>query len=74
MDETLSLGDRGDAVLALQRLLFNQGFTYVAESGVYDTSTRRGVDQFQRDRGLNGDPYGVYGPATHMALTGGSRP
>ncbi|WP_424215230.1 peptidoglycan-binding protein [Streptomyces sp. BI20] len=68
---TLRPGDDGDAVRGLQGLLYGQGFTYVERTGEYDEDTRRGVEQFQRDRGLTGDPYGVYGPTTRAALTGG---
>ncbi|MFD4243405.1 peptidoglycan-binding protein [Streptomyces sp. NPDC058525] len=65
---TLSMGDRGPEVRALQELLFGQGFTYVSITGVYDGQTRRGVSQLQRDRDIKGDPQGVYGPATRAAL------
>ncbi|MDJ0383115.1 peptidoglycan-binding domain-containing protein [Streptomyces sp. G-G2] len=69
---TLRPGDSGAEVRALQEQLFAQGFTYVSASGTYDDGTRRGVAQFQRDRGLTGDPSGVYGPATRAAMTGRS--
>ncbi|MET9700461.1 peptidoglycan-binding protein [Streptomyces sp. NPDC006529] len=69
-DGTLRPGDSGAAVRALQERLFGQGFTYVSATGVYDNRTRRGVAQFQRDRGLTGDPMGVYGPRTRAALEG----
>ncbi|MEU9256478.1 peptidoglycan-binding protein [Streptomyces sp. NPDC048270] len=65
---TLRMGDRGPEVRALQELLFGQGFTYVSITGVYDGQTKRGVSQLQRDRGIKGDPQGVYGPATRAAL------
>ncbi|MEV7524277.1 peptidoglycan-binding protein [Streptomyces sp. NPDC091371] len=65
---TLRTGDKGPQVRALQELLVAQGFTYVSVSGVYDGQTKRGVTQLQRDRGIQGDPQGVYGPATQAAL------
>ncbi|MFC5907214.1 peptidoglycan-binding domain-containing protein, partial [Streptacidiphilus monticola] len=67
---TLRAGDSGPDVARLQQLLFQQGFTYVRITGVYDKATVRGVRQFQRDRSLTADPYGVYGPATRAALEG----
>ncbi|GAA3115402.1 hypothetical protein GCM10020254_72550 [Streptomyces goshikiensis] len=45
-----------------------RGFTYVVVNGVYDGRTRRGVAQLQSDRGISGDPQGVYGPATRAAF------
>lgn len=65
---TLTMGDRGPEVRALQELLYGQGFTYVSITGVYDGQTKRGVSQLQRDRDIKGDPPGVYGPATQAAL------
>ncbi|EDX25811.1 peptidoglycan-binding protein [Streptomyces sp. CJ_13] len=53
---------------ALQERLHGQGFTYVVVNGVYDGRTRRGVAQLQSDRGISGDPQGVYGPATRAAF------
>ncbi|MET9464627.1 peptidoglycan-binding protein [Streptomyces sp. NPDC006544] len=68
---TLRPGDRGPEVRALQERLFGQGFTYVAVTGVYDEQTRRGVTQLQQNRGIKGDPPGVYGPATRAAFGSG---
>ncbi|MFC9294930.1 peptidoglycan-binding protein [Streptomyces sp. NPDC057011] len=65
---TLRPGDRGPEVRVLQERLFGQGFTYVSINGVYDGQTRRGVAQLQSDRGITGDPKGVYGPATRAAF------
>ncbi|MFD9153504.1 peptidoglycan-binding protein, partial [Streptomyces goshikiensis] len=65
---TLRPGDRGPEVRALQERLHGQGFTYVKVNGVYDGRTRRGVAQLQSDRGISGDPQGVYGPATQEAF------
>lgn len=66
---TLRSGDSGPDVTQLQQLLFDQGFTYVSLTGVYDAATERGVAQAQQDRGLTCDPRGVYGPCTRAALT-----
>ncbi|MFZ3467523.1 peptidoglycan-binding protein [Streptomyces sp. 4.24] len=63
-DGTLRPGDRGPEVRTLQQRLYGQGFTYVEVNGVYDDQTRRGVAQLQSDRGLTGDPSGIYGPHT----------
>lgn len=65
---TLRQGDKGPEVRVLQQRLYAQGFTYVAVTGVYDGRTRRGVAQLQSDRGIKGDPPGVYGPATRAAF------
>ncbi|MCJ0875732.1 peptidoglycan-binding domain-containing protein [Streptomyces sp. AP-93] len=65
---TLSPGDRGAEVRALQERLHAQGFTYVNLTGVYDEQTRRGVLQLQQNRSIKGDPPGVYGPATRAAF------
>ncbi|MFZ3491981.1 peptidoglycan-binding domain-containing protein [Streptomyces sp. 5.8] len=67
-DDTLRPGDRGAEVRTLQQRLYGQGFTYVEVSGEYDDRTRRGVVQLQSDRGLTGDPSGVYGPHTRAAF------
>ncbi|MFD3680493.1 peptidoglycan-binding protein, partial [Streptomyces sp. NPDC058613] len=67
-DGTLRPGDRGAEVRALQQRLHGQGFTYVTVNGVYDAQTRRGVAQLQSDRGIEGDPKGIYGPATQAAF------
>ncbi|WP_170290574.1 peptidoglycan-binding domain-containing protein [Kitasatospora atroaurantiaca] len=68
--KTLRAGDQGPEVTTLQRLLFQQGFTYVDTTGIFDDATARGVAQLQRDRSLSCDPPGVYGPCTRAALTG----
>ncbi|MCX4631574.1 peptidoglycan-binding domain-containing protein [Streptomyces sp. NBC_01443] len=67
---TLRMGDRGPEVSALQERLRGQGFTYVDVTGVYDSQTKRGVAQLQRDRDIKGDQPGVYGPATRAAFGG----
>ncbi|MGW1773388.1 peptidoglycan-binding protein [Streptomyces sp. NPDC002104] len=65
---TLGPGDRGAEVRALQERLHGQGFTYVSVTGVYDEQTRRGVLQLQQNRSIEGDPPGVYGPATRAVF------
>ncbi|MEU8437843.1 peptidoglycan-binding domain-containing protein [Streptomyces sp. NPDC029216] len=65
---TLRPGDKGPEVRALQERLYEQGFTYVRVTGVYDSQTKRGVSQLQHDRDIKGDPNGVYGPATRAAF------
>ncbi|WP_053692784.1 peptidoglycan-binding domain-containing protein [Streptomyces sp. WM6372] len=67
---TLRMGDRGPEVRALQERLHGQGFTYVSVTGEYDSQTKRGVAQLQRDRDIKGDQPGVYGPATRAAFGG----
>ncbi|MGW6871430.1 peptidoglycan-binding domain-containing protein [Streptomyces xanthophaeus] len=67
---TLRMGDSGEAVRVLQERLHGQGFTYVSTTGVFDSQTKRGVAQLQRDRGIKGDQPGVYGPATQAAFGG----
>ncbi|MFD7033394.1 peptidoglycan-binding protein [Streptomyces sp. NPDC059917] len=67
-DDSLRPGDSGSDVRKLQQRLYGQGFTYVGVNGVYDDQTRRGVAQLQSDRGLTGDPSGVYGPHTRAAF------
>ncbi|MEV6579834.1 peptidoglycan-binding domain-containing protein [Streptomyces sp. NPDC051582] len=67
---TLRMGDSGPEVRALQERLYGQGFTYVQVTGEYDSQTKRGVAQLQRDRDVKGDQPGVYGPATRAAFGG----
>ena len=64
------MGDSGPEVRALQERLHGQGFTYVSVTGEYDSQTKRGVAQLQRDRDIKGDQPGVYGPATRAAFGG----
>ncbi|MER8186403.1 peptidoglycan-binding domain-containing protein [Kitasatospora sp. NPDC094015] len=66
----LTLGDTGADVADLQERLFGQGFTYVSATGTFDEATRRGIAQLQSNRGITGDPAGVYGPRTRAALEG----
>lgn len=61
---TLKAGDSGPRVSRLQQFLFLQGFTFVRVTGTYDDATVRGVAKLQSDRGITGDPSGVFGPNT----------
>ncbi|MFI1367121.1 peptidoglycan-binding domain-containing protein [Streptomyces griseochromogenes] len=70
---SLGRGDVGSDVKRLQRFLFGQGFTYVPVSGVFDDATFRGVAQYQRNRGITGDPPGVFGPATRTSWEAAER-
>ncbi|WP_432037440.1 peptidoglycan-binding domain-containing protein [Streptomyces cucumeris] len=70
---SLRRGDVGPDVHRLQQFLFGQGFTYVSASGVFDEATVRGVAQYQRNRGITGDPSGVFGPATSASAQAAAR-
>jgi metacaspase-1 len=61
----LRLGDRGDAVKELQRLLRDNGYS-VTVDGIFGSFTASIVRQFQRASGLPGD--GIVGPDTWSAL------
>jgi hypothetical protein len=64
-DGLLRKGDRGDAVLSLQRQLTATGYP-LAQDGVFGPATVRAVERFQAERGLVAD--GVAGPDTRAAL------
>lgn len=64
---SLSRGDEGIRVLALQEQLRERGY-FVTQDRVFGSETENAVRQFQRDQGLVAD--GVYGPATEAALFG----
>jgi peptidoglycan hydrolase-like protein with peptidoglycan-binding domain len=63
---TLERGDRGAAVVRLQRAL------HVRADGIFGRGTARAVRRFQRSHHLRVD--GVAGPATWRALRASSRP
>lgn len=52
---TLKKGDKGEYVKVLQRMLFDCGYTFSKENGIFDEFTRLAVLQFQKDWGLNED-------------------
>lgn len=65
---TLHLGDSGAGVKSLQRRL-TQAWCYTGKpNGMYDQRTHDAVAQFQFWYDIQGDPPGVYGPATRRAL------
>lgn len=67
---TLRSGDSGPEVEKLQRLLADQGLYRGRFDGRYGHSVERAVDDFQFYNDVEGDPPGVYGPATRRALEG----
>ncbi|MFI0939457.1 peptidoglycan-binding protein [Streptomyces sp. NPDC021020] len=65
---TLQLGASGAEVSDLQQRL-TQAWVYAGPvNGTYDQATQRAVATFQIWYGVQGDPAGVYGPATRTAL------
>lgn len=67
---TLQYGDSGPEVEKLQRLLSSQGLYRGKFDGKFGGQTRSAVSNFQWENGIEGDPYGVYGPQTRRALEG----
>jgi hypothetical protein len=63
---TLKSGDRGPAVVSLQRRLIALGYGIGKADGVYGPATVRAITAFQSSSGLAAD--GVAGPATLNAL------
>jgi len=63
---TLKSGDRGAAVVSLQRRLIALGYGIGKADGVYGAATVRAITAFQSSSGLVAD--GVAGPATLRAL------
>jgi peptidoglycan hydrolase-like protein with peptidoglycan-binding domain len=61
----LELGDRGNQVVSIQKMLVAAGFA-VGERGVFDEITEEAVRQFQEAKGLRVD--GIVGPQTLAAL------
>ncbi|MFH8367507.1 peptidoglycan-binding protein [Streptomyces sp. NPDC018031] len=61
-------GDSGAEVVELQKRL-KQTLTYLGGAdGEYDEGVRNAVARYQRDHDVDGDPEGVYGPATRAVL------
>jgi lipoprotein-anchoring transpeptidase ErfK/SrfK len=69
---TLSLGDHGPAVLALQERLDALGYWLGPVDGTFGGLTRQAVYALQKATGLSRD--GRVGPATRRALAAGVRP
>lgn len=69
---TLSRGDEGAEVAALQRLLAANHFWVGPTDGVYGGLTHQAVMAVQKTHGLQRD--GVYGPATRAVLESGPAP
>ncbi|MFE2286120.1 peptidoglycan-binding protein [Streptomyces sp. NPDC059443] len=67
---TLQYGDSGPEVEKIQRLLSAQGYYRGKFDGKFGDRTRSAVSTFQWENGVEGDPYGVYGPQTRRALEG----
>lgn len=69
--ESLRIGDRGEAVKALQQLLRERGyFKYEKNTGYFGKITEDAVRNFQRDQGLTVD--GIAGAKTMASLNGES--
>ncbi|NJP42330.1 peptidoglycan-binding domain-containing protein [Actinacidiphila epipremni] len=64
----LRLGDSGPAVQDLQRRLTDVWVYHGPQNGTYDQRVQQAVAMFQVWYGVQGDPSGVYGPATRTAL------
>lgn len=62
----LRLGDRGAAVLTLQKDLTSIGFNTYGEDGIFGPNTQAAVEAFERHEGLTVD--GLAGPAVWQAL------
>ncbi|MGV9356822.1 peptidoglycan-binding protein [Streptomyces misionensis] len=66
----LRRGDVGPQVVDLQFRLWQLNLYEGAFDGVFTRSVENGVRTYQLARGVQGDPAGVYGPATRAALEG----
>lgn len=53
--QALKRGDRGSAVISLQKLLQKTGYLQSPPTGYYGLLTREAIAQFQSDAGLNAD-------------------
>ena len=63
---TLSVGNRGEEVKALQNALIAKGYLSGAADGIFGAQTRDALIRFQRDNGLKVD--GICGHETMRAL------
>ncbi|WP_158943861.1 peptidoglycan-binding domain-containing protein [Streptomyces sp. NRRL S-378] len=54
----------------LQRLLAGQGLYGGKFHGKFDWRVERALSEFQYDRGIDDEEWGVYGPVTRKALEG----
>jgi lipoprotein-anchoring transpeptidase ErfK/SrfK len=70
--EILSLGDRGEAVLALQQRLASLGYWLGTPDGVFGDSTEQAVYALQKAAGITVD--GAVGPETRAAVAEGVVP
>ena len=61
------LGDRGDAVVDIQRALVSNGYEITVD-GDFGPATEAALRKFQRDHGMEVD--GLAGPAVYRALLG----
>lgn len=64
---TVRIGDQGQEVVLLQRLLNKAGNYSLAEDGIFGEKTYAAVRAFQESQGLSAD--GIAGEATWAALT-----
>lgn len=70
--QILRLGDRGQAVSALQSRLRDRGYYYGQVDGIFGADTESAVLQLQRDNNLTQD--GIVGAQVYAALDSGSVP
>lgn len=69
LERSLTIGSRGDDVMALQTFLQQQGFLSVEPTAYYGDLTNQAVSDYQRANGL--DPVGIVGPKTRALLNSG---
>ncbi|WP_066190350.1 peptidoglycan-binding protein [Gracilibacillus timonensis] len=65
-------GDTGSAVQQIQQKLIDLGYSVGTADGIFGPMTRRSVEAFQHDRGLDVD--GIVGPMTWNSLFSTSHP